>query len=217
MRSLFFCVSFLAFSCRELTPLDYSVPVTGYQFNGTVMTVNGIPMDSVALILYYYYDYVADFPSDTVQVIVRDTAQVLEVAVCGRDSGFLETIYRGHPARVGPVARYSWDGTGPGGVQAPSGLYFLRYSLDSAVIKYSPVLLDGNASATTDMRGDFILTDYMLPVGATFDAYSSDGKFYGRMAVLPEIGLGFTKESLTAEYSSIGLDKDKITHGAFTL
>ncbi|MBI3364831.1 MAG: hypothetical protein HY033_07985 [Ignavibacteriae bacterium] len=217
MRSaLIVVVGILAFSCRDILPLQPSNSTRGFQLNGTVTTPNGIPLDSVDVRVFYNYDLVQTTPIDTQQVLVKDPSRIVDVAVYTPDYQFVRQLYLSYWP-VGPVPRFTWDGHDADGALVPSGKYLIRYVVDTLIVKYSTVIIDGHRTTTTDPKGRFTLSAARLPVEEMFDHYRSNNTYEGTYRVLPEIDLVFTKSPLSKTYTGVSLDKNRITTVAFTL
>jgi len=210
-------LSLISLSCRELDPFAGSQIIDGYQLDGRVTTGNGVPLDSVKVVLYYYYAHIGDSPADTIQVVVTDSMQVVDISVVNSRLHFFKTIFFGRRHSAGPVPNILWDGRDYQNKPAPSGLYYIRYIIDSNLIKYSPVVIDGNITTVTDIQGRFRITNDNLPVDKYFDLYKVDGIFYGVEKILPKIALELYRYGSYSEYPSIELTKNKIITRAFTL
>jgi len=208
-------MTLLALSCRDIAPVTTTGAVTGYQFAGILSASDGAPVQGASVRLYYYYDDTQTGPVDTIAVIVTDTTKAVDVSVYTTSYFFLRTLFFGY-RHAGPVPRFTWDGLDRNGTQMPSGKYLIGYQVGDTLVKFSPVLVDGEISARTDGLGQFRLSNANLPVGDLFDFYTSDGSFGATLRVAPVITLEFQKQSLRAIYSSIPLLKDKVTTGAFT-
>lgn len=174
-------------SCRELEPLTGSQVIDGYQIDGRVTTVNGVPIDSVEVKLYYYYTYFSSTPIDTIPVVVTDSLKVVDISVVDRKFRFIRTIFFGLWGRTGIIPRIYWNGRDLNNQPVLSGLYYIQYIVDTVLVKSSPVIVDGHVTAITDNRGRFSIVNYNLPIGSVFDVYNDDDSFYGVMKVLPKV------------------------------
>jgi hypothetical protein len=212
---LFLCVS--AFSCREIEPYNNPDVVQGYQVNGILTTDNGIPIDSASILLYYYYKYYSDQPFDTVQAVVTNPAQLVDISVYTTNYEFLKTLFSGPAGMTGPLSHYTWDGKDWHGYSMPSGKYLIRYKIDTTIVKYSVFVLQGQVSAMTDYGGKFTIPNKYLPVGEIFDIYYMNGEYYVTYQVEPRIALVFIRGDRRTDFFTLDLQKDKITTGAFTL
>jgi hypothetical protein len=212
---LFLCVA--AFSCRAIEPYYDSQNIRGYRVDGILTTANGIPVEGAMVELYYYYRYNSDRPVDSVQAIVTDSSQMINISVYTTDYKFLRTLYFGRANMTGPIPHYEWDGKDLHGESVSSGKYLIRYVIDSTVIKYSTEILDGQVSAITDQGGQFSILDGNLPVGELFDVYFLNGQFYASYQVEERIALVFVHGDRRSEFLPLDIHKDKITTGAFTL
>jgi hypothetical protein len=206
----------LALGCREIQPLDVSTVIEGYELDGTVTTVNGVPIEGVSIRLWYDYRYVGDSPADTVTVVVTDSTKIVDVAVYTPDLRFVKQLFLGYRP-TGPLSRFRWDGLDQFGGPAPSGKYLVRYAVDTVVVKFTPVVIDGRVTAVTDARGRFTLKGSQLPVGEVFDFYLGPNAYEGTYAIAPLIGLDLLKSSRVKRYGSITLLKNRITTSNFTL
>ncbi len=204
-------------ACREVLPLESEPVISGYQLNGSVTTINGTPIDSVQVQLYYNYTYAGDLPTDTVQVVVVNSSKILDIAVYTPSFQFVRQLFLGfRPAGV--VPRVQWDGIDLHGVHVPSGKYLIRYVVDTAIVKYSPVLIDGARSATTNAAGTFSLASDRFPIGESFDIYDDfTGRYQGTYTVTSTIDLALRKPPLHADYLNVDMEKGKIIIKAFTL
>ncbi|MBI5022474.1 MAG: hypothetical protein HZB59_13650 [Ignavibacteriales bacterium] len=218
MRSIIFILlSLFLVSCREIeSPADLG-SINGYEVRGRVSTANGIPIDSVQVSLYYYYDYVGNKQLDTVEIIITDTMQVLDVTVFTNKFKEVRKIFSGRWGILGPVHHIYWNGRDDNNLPAPSGLYYMVFTLDSTVVKQNKMIIDGNVTTVTDYYGRFALPDETLPVGVLFDAYNDDGSFHGVLKIEPKIALVLNKRQSVATYESIYLTNNTITSLALTL
>lgn len=204
-------------SCRDIQPPFSSVQsITGYQLSGRVTTANGIPLDSVQVILYYNYDYVGSSPMDTQQVIVDSLSQIIDVSVYTPNIRYVRRLYHGI-MQPGPVPRFRWNGRDDDGIPVPSGKYLIRYTIDSVTVKDSPVLVQGHVTTISDPLGRFVLGNERLPIGEKFDFYGSDGSFSGVARLIPYIDIELFKQGLHGSFSNISLTQGSITSGSFTL
>jgi hypothetical protein len=184
--------------------------------NGTVTSPNGIPLDSVGVRLYYSYDIVSYDPIDTQQVIVTDSTRIVDVSVYTPDHVFVKQLYFNYRPR-GPVPHFLWDERDQTGAPVSSGEYLIRYAIDTTVVKYSVVVIDGHTTATTDGFGRFTITAQHLPVGTVFDAYTQLNAYDVTLRVRAQVDLFLYKGALNAPYPSVLLKKDQITTAGFTL
>lgn len=213
---LLFC--FAALSCREIDPYYNPDDIEGYQVDGILTTDNGLPIDSASVELYYYFRYYSDEPIDTIQAVVTDSSQLVDISVYTADYEFIKTLFSGPARMTGPLPRYSgWDGYDWRGVPMPSGKYLVRYKIDTSVIKYSVIILHGQVTTFTDQRGMFTIPNENLPVGELFDIYYPSGQYYVTYQVEERIALVFTRGDRHTDYLTLNLQKDKITTGAFKL
>jgi len=211
----FCCCSLVVLSCREIRPLEPSNAITGYQIDGIVTTLNGIPLDSVAVIVYYSYTPVSETPLDTVQMFVTDTTKTLRVSVYTTRFVPVRVLYRGNPHR-GFLPRYSWDGRDDRGHFVQSGKYLIRYVYDTTVVKTVPYLAEGLQTAITNSSGEFTIPNDNLPVGELFDFYFSNGTYDATYQVEPEVELIFSRGVYQSPYDVV-LQKDAVTQGVFKL
>jgi hypothetical protein len=214
---LFGLVCLISLTCREVEPFSNPTAINGYQIDGRVTTENGIPIDSVEVRLYYYFDYVSNKPLDTITIVVTDSMKTVDISVVDRKYNLVRTLYLGLWRQGDTIPRFKWNGLDSKNQQVPSGLYYMQYTIDTLLIKSSPMIIDGHITAVTDKGGRFTISDFNLPIDSKFDAYNDDDTFYGVMSVLPEVALVLTKNGRYAEYSSIKLTKNNIKTLALTL
>jgi hypothetical protein len=214
---IFISLTLLVFSCRDIESPSELGNINGYEVRGRVATKNGIPIDSVQVSLFYYYDYIGNQQLDTVEIIITDTMQVLDVTVFTNKFKEVRKIFSGRWKKLGPVQHIYWNGRDDNNNPAPSGLYYMIFTLDSAVIKRNNMIIEGNVTTVTDYYGRFTLPNETLPVGAVFDAYNDDGSFYGVLKIEPKIALSLNKRQSVATYESIQLTKNTITSLALIL
>lgn len=208
--SLLFC------SCREITPFEPPVTlVPGYVLSGTVTTGNGIPIDSVDVIVWYNFVATGSPSGDTSTVFLVDTTMIVDIAVYDVRSEFVKQIFLGYRAS-GPLRRASWDGTDRNGNSVPSGMYFMRYSLDTTIVKNEIRIVHGRTTTVTNSQGKFTLGVDELPIHQVFNLYDPLGNFIGARRILPDIDLRLRRGSLTAIYS-IALRKDTLNVGSYIL
>lgn len=215
MRVLLLFFLIISFSCREIEPYDNPENVQGYRLEGVLTTVNGIRIGGALVELYYYYNYYSDKPIDTMQAIVTDPSQIVDVSVYTIDNQYLRTIYNGPAGMTGPLPHYDWDGKDDLGNSVPSGKYLIRISIDSGIIKFSTAIIDGHVTAVTDQMGRFVIPNENLPVGELFDVYSLNGNFFASYQVRDYIALVFIVGDRRSQFQSITINKDVITTGAF--
>jgi hypothetical protein len=205
-------LSLVLSSCRDIEPVNSVAAVTGYQFAGLLTTPDGAPVQGASVRVYFYYDTHTG-PIDTIAVVVTDTTKAVDVSVYTVSYRFVRTLFFGY-RHSGPVPRFIWNGLDEKAAQMPSGKYYIGYQVGDSLVKFSPVLLDGEISATTDGLGQFRLTN--LPVGELFDVYHLDGSYDTTLSVAPAIDLVFQKQGRQVPYIDIPLLDNKITTGAFT-
>lgn len=203
-------------SCRDIQPFETSSSIQGYRLSGTVTSANGIPIDSAGVRLFYYYDVVSYNPVDTQAVIVTDSTRIVDVSVYTPNLVFVRQLFFNY-LHTGPVPHFSWNELDQHGVPVPSGEYWIRYAIDTLVVKYSIVVVEGHTTATTDGLGRFIIPVEHLPVGTVFDAYTPVNVYDVTLRVRPAVRLLLLKAGLRAEYPSVQLKKDQITTAVFTL
>ncbi len=205
-------------SCREVLPPDtQAVPVEGYELRGIVTSSNGVPLPGVEVYLSYNAVLAQTTPTDTQQVIIDSLTQVLDVTVVSTDLRPVKVLYHGFPASTGIVPRYTWDENDGAGNPVPGGKYLIRYSIDSRIIKYSPVIVTDHLIATTDIYGRFAITPDQLPVDEVFDEYYMNNYFSAAYRILPVIDLYFYRQGQHSAYPSISLTLNHVTTGVFVL
>jgi hypothetical protein len=181
-----------------------------------VTSANGIPLGGVDVRLYYAYEYFSSTPVDTQQVIVRDSTKIVDVAVVTPEHVLVRQLFLGLRSS-GPLPRFSWDGKDNDSNAVPSGEYLVRYIIDTVIVKYSPLVVDGHVSATTDRNGFFSLGAERFPVDVLFDAYFLNGSYDATFRVLPTIDLSLQKAPLAKGYSNIVLAQNQVTTITLTL
>jgi len=214
--SLLVAVTAFLFSCRDIQPVQPSSATSGFQLKGVVTTPDGLPLSGVEIRLYYNYDFVRDTPIDTQQVIVRDSSKIVDVAVYTPTYQLVQELFLGYRS-TGPVPRYSWNGLDYTGALVPSGKYLLRYVVDTVVVKYSILIVEGHPTALTDTNGRFTITSDRLPVDEVFDHYLSNNTYEGTYIVLPSIDIILRKSPLSKTYTDIALERNRVVSVAFTL
>ena len=203
-------------SCRDIQPFQTVIPVQGFQLNGTVTSTNGIPLDSVRVRLYYIVDVVGYDPVDTQRVIVTDSTRIVDVSVYTPKLVFVRQLFFNY-LHTGPVPRFLWDERDQHGASVPSGEYWIRYAIDTVIVKYSVIVIGGHITAITDALGHFTITADHLPIGTVFDAYTTENVYDATFRVRPEVDLILIKSGIQTEYPSVQLNKDQITTAGFTL
>lgn len=203
-------------SCRDIQPFQTVSQIRGYQLSGTITSQNGIPLDSVSVRVYYEYDLVGYDPVDTQRVIVTDSTKIVDVAVYTPQFVFVKQLFFNY-LHTGPVPNFFWDQRDQQGASVKSGEYLIRYAIDTQIVKYSVVVIDGHISATTDALGHFILGADRLPVGIVFDAYTTDNMYDATLRVRPVLDLILLKGALQSEYPNVQLNLNQITTAGFTL
>ena len=207
----------LTITCREIEPYNQSSSLKGYQFSGTLTDSTGYVLRDAVVSLYYYYDSVATTPTDTQQVIVTDSMKIVDISVYTLQYEFIKTLFLGRMPQTGPIRRQFWNGRDSQNHQVGSGMYLIRYYVDTAVVKFSPFVIDGAPTDTTDRFGHFAIQKNNLPIGEQFDYYDSTRSFQAVYKILPMIKLNFQYQDRIVTYDSIQLVKGKITNGSFIL
>ena len=209
-------VGILSFSCRDIQPLESSSTIAGYQVKGIVTGQDGLPIDAVNVRVYYYYDLLRNTPIDTLPVLVTDSTKIVDIAVYTSSFHLVREIFLGYRS-PGRVPHYQWDGRDDNNKPVPNGKYFVRYVIDTTIVKFSTIIIDGHISATSDSSGHFTLTSDRLPVGEVFDHYLSNNTYEGTYRVLPEIDLVVEKALLIKSYAGIHLESGTIISVALKL
>lgn len=207
----------IAVSCREIEPVQIPVQVTGYLIQGTVASANGIVVSGADVSLYYYIALESDIPTDTPDVIVPSDTSLIDVSVFTPAGQFLRRIALTPHPPAGILPHIFWDGKDQYGIPVPSGKYLVRYMVDSVIIKYSPVLIQGHTTAVTDSLGRFTIPAVRLPIGDMFDFYLSDGTFDGVYQVQPSVDIGVQTQNTGTYYGPVDLVENAITTVAITL
>jgi hypothetical protein len=206
----------LSLSCRDVQPVFVSEQISGYYLRGIVTTASGTPIDSVEVILYYNYSYIGSTPIDTITVTVPDASTHVNVAVYTMKNVFIRTLFSGTMPHAGIISSFAWNGLDEYGHAVPSGLYQIRYTVGSTIVKNTPYIIDGHPTARTDSTGYFTLTNENLPIGNRFDASSSDIPSVGVYQITPQITVQFLKNNVASSYTSLWLTRDEVTYHTFT-
>lgn len=178
------------------------------------MTSTNIPLDSVDIILDYYYSIV-DEPIDILNVIVYDSSQFIDVSIYTMDNEYIHRLLSGFRSSGTVLTRY-WNGVDNDGKIAPSGKYLLCYIMGQSVVKQIHYLLGGTITAKSDSLGRFSILSNALPVGESFDIFNSDNTYDKTVRILPKVRLEFITSNNNASYD-VELAKDKITTDIFIL
>jgi hypothetical protein len=203
-----------AWTCRDIEPFEPRSSIRGYQLDGVVTTANGIPLDSVAIILYYDLALRSLHPLDSTDVVLSAPAQI-DVNVFTTQGVFVKQLFSGvHPAGV--VERPSWDGTDQNDSPMPSGEYVVRYVVGSTLVKSVPVIIDGRITTMTDAVGRFSIANDRFPIGKLFDVYNSQNMYTGTFVVESDVQITLRRSDLIARYL-VSMRKDEITSVRLTL
>ncbi len=202
------------FRCRDVQPFGTTSPIQGYQINGIVTSANGIPIDSVDVILDYYVQPQA-VPLDTDRVFLADSTQLLDIAVYTPQNTRVRELYHGTHA-AGLLPRTYWDGLDDGGNSMPSGKYFIRYTISNEIAKQVPTLVYLHSTTMTANGGQFTISNDRLPIGDIFDIFDASGTYVETVQIVPDIILVLKKLSLGQSYD-VTLVKDQITTRTFIL
>lgn len=203
-------------SCRDILPFSNETAVDGYQLDGTVTTSSGVPIDSVSVYLYFDYDFVTDEPIDTERVVVTRPLSFVDIAVYTPAFQFVRQLFFDYRS-TGVVPRARWNGRDMNGNLVPSGKYLIRYAVDTAIVKFSPVIIDGHVSARTDAGGYFTLLPARFPVGDVVDLRDGADEYIGTYRVTSSVNIDFRKLSLHKVYDNVNLQRDKVTSRIFIL
>lgn len=218
VRVSVFLLAILAMHCREIQPFQpASPPQQGYALDGTVITMNGVPIESVAVSIAYGYELVSrTAKSDTIPLVIPNPPKALYVDVYDLHGRHIKELFSGYlpPGRVTRI--FYWVGTNDSGKPVPSGEYLTRYVVDTATIKIVPVVTDQHVTAYTDANGNFTLSSDNLPIDQIFDIYEPNGTFDGSYAISSTIYLFFMRGSLRGMQPST-LEYNNVYHGAYTL
>jgi hypothetical protein len=205
-------------SCRDIQPPDAAlIPVEGYELQGVVMSENGVPLSGVSVYLLYSSDYYQQTPSDTQNVVVTRTSDIVDVAAVDLQDHVEKVLFHGTLTSPGRVPRYDWDGVDAAGHDVPSGEYLIRYTVGSRVVKRSPVIIDGHLTAVSDINGRFTIASDHLPVDVVYDFYTQDSVFTGAFIIRPVIALFFQSQGARASYPTVVLTSNHVTTGVFVL
>jgi hypothetical protein len=205
-----------ALACRDILPFTDESSIQGYQLNGAVTTPNGVPIDSVDVSLYYDYDFISDTPVDTLRVVVTKPLSFVDIAVYTSDLKFVRQLFFDYRT-TGVVPRAHWNGRDMNGRIVPSGKYLVRYAVDTAIVKYSPVIIEGKVTASTDAKGLFTLTPDRFPIGDVVDLYDVSDVYIGTYSVSSSVDIELQKLTLRRVYTDVGMEKNKITTKSFII
>ncbi len=211
-----FALSLFALSCRDIQPVSQIVSTKGYELVGTVTSANGIPLGGVDVLLFYNYDFYGSTPIDTQKVVVRDSSKIVDIAVYTAKLAFVRQLFLGYHS-PGVLPPTSWDGRDDFGNLVPSGKYLIRYVVDTVIVKYSPVVIDGHVTATTDRNGSFTIGADNLPIGTIFDSYFINGSYDATYEIIPAVDILLHKSTLSTGYTGIALGSNQVTTIALTL
>lgn len=212
---LLFCV-FAALSCREIQPVAPEAPgISGYLLQGTVTSANGVPIDSVDVLLWYNFEPAAVGTIDTARPVVTDPTKIVDVSVLTPQGDLVRQLYLSYrPA--GPVPRMTWDYTDDQGADVQSGEYIVRTAFDTVVVLDERRIAQGLPTALTDAAGRFSIGMERLPIGKNFDIFSVQNTYIGTYRVLPKIDMEFRKAGLSGG-ASVTLNLNRLTTAAFTI
>ena len=204
-----------ALSCREIQPFEAPLSVPGYEFNGTVTTANGVPLDSVEVRLFYKTALVRETPIDTQGVVVTDPSRIVYIAVYTEHNQYIRQLFFGYRS-PGLLPRFHWDEQDDSGHFVPSGKYLIRYVYNATIVKEVSHLAEGHRTAMSNNFGEFRIANDHFPIGELFDFYEDEGTYYGTFEVLSQVRLVLSRGTLQSSYL-VGMEKNKITRGAFIL
>lgn len=203
-------------SCREIQPIAGTPEeISGYELRGSVTSVNGIAIEAVDVRVWYTFEAADMPPIDTARVVVTDPTKIVDVSVITPQGAFVRQLYLSYRP-VGPVPRLQWDYYDDNGNYAPSGEYVVRYAFDTVVVKLERRIIQGTPSAETDASGAFTLGQDRLPIGKSFDIYSTQNQYLGTYTVLPKIDMEFRTTGLFGA-ASVTLQLNRLTTAAFTV
>ena len=130
---------------RDILPLESSSTIAGYQVKGIVTGQDGLPINAVNVRVYYYYGLLQNTPIDTLPVLVTDSTKIVDIAVYTSSYHLVREIFLGYRS-PGRVPHYQWDGRDDNNKPVPNGKYLVRYVVDTAIVKFSTIIIDGHIS-----------------------------------------------------------------------
>ncbi len=203
-------------SCREIQTYEPTPDtIAGYSLSGTVRSINGIPLDSVNIRLWYNYVPANTPPVDTHRVVVTDPTDIVDIAVFTPKYQFVRQLFFSYRS-PGPIPRAQWDFLDYQGKFVPSGKYIVRYSLDTVIMKEEIRIVEGTFVATTDANGKFFISTERFPIGERFDIYNIQNQYVGTYKVTPDVYLEFRKYGLFG-YGTVTIEDNKVTNASFTI
>jgi hypothetical protein len=209
MRWLAFISIVFFVSCREILPVEQEEITDGYLIKGNVTNQSGTPLENVDVKLFYETNWYSDSPSDTNIAVVTDTSKIVTIEVVTLKNIVAKKLFKGKMP-LGPIPRYSWNGYYDNGGSAAAGYYLIRYKLDTAVLKESPVVIDGTLVARTDHDGSFVIGNEYLPVGKIFDEYNNQDNYIRTLSISSVVVLELNYGS-TQKVGRVNLKKDVAT------
>lgn len=206
---------FAAISCREIIPFDDSDTIAGYQINGLVSNASGTPLANVDVYLSYEYVRISNTPIDTISLMVIKDSSLVSIDALSEKKNIIRNLFNGW-RRTGPIPRYTWSGELANNVFAPSGHYFIRYTVDSEIKKEVPIIVERTKTASTDSNGIFIVPKEYLPVNKIIDRFDISDRYLGTYTVTEAVFLELYHGS-TYRRGRVELKKDVITRISITM
>ncbi len=208
-------LSLVTLSCRDIQPPTTPPIISGFQLNGVFSLASGVPIEGASVRLYLDYEDAGTGQTDTVQVVVTDSTKPVDVSVYTSKLFFVKTLFLGRRS-PGPIPRYFWNGYDEHGVLQPSGRYLIGYQIGDSVYKFSPFLLNGQITATTNNLGEFIIHSENLPVDAIIDRYDPSGVYLATLHLLPSVEVDFEKGTERTDVFIVPLSRDRVTFASFS-
>lgn len=188
--------------CRDINLLDVREGTEGYRIVGTVLDGLDNPIAGLGIRLFYGTEYVSGSPVPQREYVLQSPGEFVLVDVYNLAGGHVRSLYAGTP--VGTSLLVQWNKRNSAGALVPSGIYFVRYTVNGSTRHSYTVVVDGHVSATTDTNGVFIIPDNLLPVGYyPAPLYSGADAFLGNYRIQNLAYLEFTVGANTYVYSVV--------------
>lgn len=188
--------------CRDINLLDARETTEGYRIVGTVLDGLDNPIAGLGVRLSYGAEYVSGSPVPQREYILQSPGEFVLVDVYSLKGNHIRSLYAGTPA--GTSLFVQWNKRNNAGALVPSGIYFVRYTVNGSPRHSYTVVVDGHVSATTDSNGVFIIPDDFLPVGYyPAPLYSGTDAFLGNHRIQNLAYLEFTVGANTYVYSVV--------------
>lgn len=192
----------LVSGCRDLNLLDVRETTEGYRIVGTVLDGLDNPITGLGIRLSYGAEYVSGSPVPQREYNLQSPDEFVLVDVYNLKGAHVQSLYAGTPG--GTSLLVQWNKRNSAGALVPSGIYFVRYSVNGSTRHSYTVVVDGHISATTDTNGVFTIPDDLLPVGYyPAPLYSGTDAFLGNYRIQNLAFLEFTVDVNTYVYSVV--------------